>query len=239
MSFENSYIINKDNLDFYLNELSKTYKKIAGRKATFEIILIGGAAIIENYGFRDMTTDIDAIYDTFSSMKEAINIVGDKYNLPNGWLNDDFKKTLSYTPKLYNYSVPYKTFNQVLNVRTITAEYMIAMKLRAGRQYKNDLSDIVGILYEHEKMGEPITFEQIDIAVKNLYGSWDAFDESVVKFIKDVFADGAFEKLYAVTRENEKEAKSLLVQFEKDCPGLLKTESVNSVLEQLRKRCKE
>ena len=88
MSFENSYIINKDNLDFYLNELSKTYKKIAGRKATFEIILIGGAAIIENYGFRDMTTDIDAIYDTFSSMKEAINIVGDKYNLPNGWLND-------------------------------------------------------------------------------------------------------------------------------------------------------
>lgn len=234
MSTDNTNVINKSNLDNYLNELSKTYKKLAGRKTVIEIILTGGAAIIENYGFRDMTTDVDAVYNSSSALKEAINIVGDKYGLPNGWLNDDFKKTSSYSPKLYQYSVPYKTFNQVLNIRTVTSEYLIAMKLRAGREYKNDLSDIVGILSEHEKKGTPITYDQVDTAVNNLYGGWDDFDDGAITFIKDTFANGNFEELYTVTRDNEKEAKKQLTDFNENYPDVLKTENVHSVLQNLR-----
>ena len=44
--------------------------------------------------------------------------------------------TLSYSPKLEQYSVYYKSFYGVLNVRTISAEYLIAMKLCSGRKYK-------------------------------------------------------------------------------------------------------
>lgn len=120
MSSNNSNKFNKNNLDNYLNELSKEYKRLGGRKTPVEIILIGGAAIIENYGFRDMTTDIDAILPSMSNMKEAINRVGDKFGLSNGWLNADFMKTSSYTDKLFQYSVYYKTFNQVLNVRILS-----------------------------------------------------------------------------------------------------------------------
>jgi hypothetical protein len=234
MSTDNTSVINKNNLDNYLNELSKAYKKLAGRKTVVEIILTGGAAIIENYGFRDMTTDVDAIYNSSSALKEAINIVGDKYGLPNGWLNDDFKKTTSYSPKLYQYCVPYKTFNQVLNIRTVTSEYLIAMKLKAGREYKNDLSDIVGILSEHQKKGNPITYEQVDTAVKNLYGGWDDFNGSAVTFIKDAFVNGNFEELYTVTRDNEKEAKKQITDFNENYPDALKTENVHSVLQNLR-----
>lgn len=53
-------------------------------------------------------------------------------------------KTASYTPKLRYYSKYYKTFSNVLTVRTVTAEYLVAMKLKSGRKYKNDLSDVVG-----------------------------------------------------------------------------------------------
>ena len=236
MSTDNTNIINKNNLDNYLNELSKTYKKLAGRKTVVEIILTGGAAIIENYGFRDMTTDVDAVYNSSSALKEAINIVGDKYGLPNGWLNDDFKKTTSYSPKLYQYCVPYKTFSQVLNIRMVTSEYLIAMKLRAGREYKNDLSDIVGILSEHQKKGNPISYEQVDTAVNNLYGGWADFDETAITFIKDAFANGDYETLYAVTRDNEKEAKKQLADFNEDYPDVLKTENVHSVLQSLREK---
>ena len=236
MSTDNTNIINKNNLDNYLNELSKTYKKLAGRKTVVEIILTGGAAIIENYGFRDMTTDVDAVYNSSSALKEAINIVGDKYGLPNGWLNDDFKKTTSYSPKLYQYCVPYKTFSQVLNIRMVTSEYLIAMKLRAGREYKNDLSDIVGILSEHQKKGNPISYEQVDTAVNNLYGGWADFDETAITFIKDAFANGDYEALYAVTRDNEKEAKKQLADFNEDYPDVLKTENVHSVLQSLREK---
>ena len=43
-------------------------------------------------------------------MKDAINAVGDRMGLPNGWLNADFRQTASYSPKLAEASVYYRTF---------------------------------------------------------------------------------------------------------------------------------
>ncbi|MCL2081760.1 MAG: DUF6036 family nucleotidyltransferase [Oscillospiraceae bacterium] len=90
----------KENLDTTLKELGKTFRKLNGTKMPAEIILIGGAAILANYGFREMTYDIDAVILASSAMKEAINHVGDKMGLPNGWLNADFKRTASFSEKL-------------------------------------------------------------------------------------------------------------------------------------------
>ncbi len=65
-----------------------------------ELILIGGTAILANYGFQEMTSDVDAIIRAASSMKDAVNRVGDKFDLPNSWLNADFQRTNSYTAEL-------------------------------------------------------------------------------------------------------------------------------------------
>ena len=59
-----------------------------------------------------MTTDIDALITAASSMKEAINSVGDRFGLPNGWLNADFQNTSSYSPKLVQFSEYYKTYSK-------------------------------------------------------------------------------------------------------------------------------
>ena len=75
-----------------------------------------------------------------SSMKDAINRVGDKYGLPNGWLNTDFMRTGSYSKKVDEVSEYYKTYSNILQIRTVSAEYLIAMKLRSGRKYKNGLT---------------------------------------------------------------------------------------------------
>ncbi len=236
MSSENNKTFNKSNLDRFLNELSKAYKKLGGKNMPAEIILIGGAAIIENYGFRDMTTDIDAVIRAASVMNEAIVQVGDKFELPAGWLNNDFMQTTSYSRKLTDYSVFYKTFNQVLDVRTINSEYLIAMKLRSGRQYKNDLSDIIGILAEHEKRVDSITYERIDKAVVNLYGSWNEISVDSVKFIKDALADGDYEQIYMRIRKSEQDAKETLVEFQEQYPDTLKEENVESVLKSLKSK---
>jgi len=73
MSSENTGCFTKDNLDTYLKELAKEYRRLNGTAMPAEIILIGGAAILANYGFRDMTCDVDAVIHASSSMKEAIN----------------------------------------------------------------------------------------------------------------------------------------------------------------------
>lgn len=116
-------------------------------------------------------------------MKDAINYVGDENQLQEGWLNSDFTKTNSYSPKLVQYSTYYKTFSNILTVRTISKEYLVAMKLRSFRTYKNDLSDIVGIYREQMELGDPLTKERVEQAVVNLYQSWDSISENAQNLI--------------------------------------------------------
>lgn len=226
----------KENLDIYLKELAKEFRKLNGKSMPAEIVLVGGAAILTNYGFRDMTTDIDAVIHAASSMKDAINHVGDKFELPNGWLNTDFMHTGSYSPKLDEFSVYYKSFYGVLNVRTVAAEYLIAMKLRSGRKYKNDLSDVIGILAEHEKRGTPISYELIDTAVTNLYGSWSDFPEDSKSFIENALTNGDFENVYTSVKNDEKESKDILINFEKDYPKVAKESNINDILKSLKEK---
>lgn len=227
-------VFTKENLDTYLKELAKEIKKSDRSGMTSEIILIGGAAVLANYGFRDMTTDIDAVFRTMISVKDAINRVGDKFNLPNGWLNTDFMKTSSYSKALAEVSTYYKTFSNILEVRTVSAEYLIAMKLKAGRRYKNDLSDIIGILAEHEKRGASITFEQIDAAVIKLYGGWDGIDADIRRFVEEAVQNGQYSELYSSVRDSEKESKTILIHFEKEYPNAANESNVNDILASLK-----
>lgn len=234
--FDASNYFTKENLDQYLRELAKEYRKLNGKSMPAEIILIGGAAILINYGFRDMTTDVDAIIHASSSMKDAINKVGDRHNLPYEWLNADFMKTISYTPVLNEISVYYKTFSNVLTVRTVSAEYLIAMKLKSGRKYKNDLSDIVGILAEHQKRDHCILLEDISNAVNKLYGGWNMISAESKLFVEEILRQTDFQTLYKSIKSGEKETKEILLSFEQDYPGVTTSNNVNEILENLKKR---
>lgn len=233
MSSDPMNYFTKENLDTYLRELAKEYRKRGGKAMPVEIVLIGGAAILVNYGFREMTTDVDAEIHAASVVKDAINHVGDKFGLPNRWLNADFMCTASYTPKLDQYSIYYRTFSNILTVRTVTAEYLIAMKLRAGRKYKHDFSDIIGILAEHEKQGDPITSESIDTAVRNLYGGWDSIPKDAVNFIQNVLQSGNYEQVYDSIVAEEQRTKDILVEFEREHPGVVNMNNADSIVEDL------
>lgn len=226
----------KENLDRCLRELGKEFRRLNGTAMPAEITLIGGASVLANYGFRDMTYDVDAMIRASSAMKEAINRVGDRLGLPAGWLNSDFTWTKSYTPKLAEYSVYYKTFSNVLTVRTISGEYLIAMKLMSSRQYKNDISDIVGILREQKERGSPFTLQQIETAVCNLYGGWDHFPKTAFPLIKEIMESGRLEELYRLYREEEKNSKETLIEFEKDYPGVAKEDNIGEILKNLKAR---
>ncbi|MBQ1465645.1 MAG: hypothetical protein IIZ17_03085 [Eubacteriaceae bacterium] len=236
MSSEKQTEFTKENIDTFLKEVAREYRKLIGKNMPAEVILIGGASVLLNYGFREMTTDIDAVIQAASAIKEAINHVGDRYGLPNGWLNQDFVKTESYSPSLIRFSAYYKTYSNVLTIRTIASEYLIAMKLRSGRQYKSDLSDVIGILAEHEKKGSPITMDRIKKAVSDLYGKWDSLPEVSREFIAVVMQNGHFEDLYEQTMRGEKETRELLVRFENDYPGVATEKNIDEITSALRRK---
>ena len=233
MSIETPFT--KENLNTYLSELAKEYKKRSGGMDA-EIVLIGGASVLVNYGFRDMTYDIDATYRAPSVMKEAINAVEDKYNLQTGWLNNDFEKTSSYTEKLYEVSEYYRTFSNVLQVRTVKAEYLVAMKLVSGRQYKKDLSDIIGILYEQQKQSKPVTLEMIDRAVLELYNSWDSVDAYAKAVLEKALASDDLASLFEAQMAEETQAKDAVLEIDKKYPDLITADNINDIIEQARKK---
>jgi len=211
MSSDSAVSFNRTNLDKYLSELGKEYRKLGGKRMPAEIILIGGASVLVNYGFRDSTTDIDAFISAASTMKEAINRVADRCGLPDNWLNADFKRTESYSVKILQYSVYYKTFAGVLTVRTIAGEYLIAMKLRAGRKYKFDLSDVIGILADHKRNDKVIMLEDIKRAAAELYGSWEKIPEFSRIYITEVFKNGDFETMLTNISKEERANREELI----------------------------
>lgn len=226
----------KDNLDRYLKELSKEFRKMNGSRMQAEIILIGGASVLINYGFREMTYGMDAIIQASSSMKDAINHVGDRLGLPNGWLNTDFMKTTSYTPKLIQYSKYYKTFSNILRVRTVSAEYLVVMKLMAGRQYKNDLSDVVGILLEQQKTGKEISLDSIKRAAGELYDGYENLPETTRAFIEAVYQNPDLPALYEKIRADERQNKDILLEFQDDYPDVLNGDNLADILKAAKKK---
>ena len=237
MSTDNRFELTKKNLDLYLKDVAKEYRKLNRNGMHAEIIIVGGGSILINYSFRLSTTDIDAYTQASASFKEAVNRVSDKHALPNGWLNSDFRHTESYSDKLVQYSEYYKTYYNIVDIRSITREYLIAMKLKSGRKYKNDLSDIVGILDEHIQRNDPISFEQIQKAYEQLYGSWDTLPNDTTVFISSLFKNTSnIHDVYEATKQQENDAKEILIDFEENYPGITTESNVDSILESLKKK---
>ena len=227
-----------ENLNKYLNELAKAYKKLTGGHMKIEITLVGGAAILANYQFRQKSYDIDAVLPVHSVIRDAAKIVGDKFSLPDNWFNSDFMHTESYVPEIERYSVYYREFNHVLQVRTMPPEYIVAMKLKAGRPYKQDFSDVIGILIEQQEKGEPLSVENICKAISNLYESIDNIPETSMDFLYTAFETDDLYEFMEHTVKEEKNAKELLLGFEEDYQDVLNEDNLQEILESLKKKQK-
>jgi hypothetical protein len=229
-------LFTKDNIDNLLFQLAKEYKKLNRRNTPAEIILVGGAAIVSKYGFRASTTDIDSLIFASSSMKDAINTVGDRNDLPTGWINEDFKKTKSFTEKIRQYSIHYKTFAGIIDVRMLPPEYDVAMKLASLRSYKYDMSDIVGIIEAKD-----ISRTQIENAVRDLYDGFDnlTYPEDAIKLLDSIFESDDLSALYDCTRLTESDNQAILKDIDEANPKLLNEGNLKSVLEAARKKKEE
>ncbi len=221
------------NIDDYLKALAKEYRKLSGKKMPAEIIIVGGASTLINYGFRENTYDIDAIIQSSSAMKDAINNVSNSMDLKPSWINSDFIKTNSYSPKLIQYSRYYKTFSNIVQFRTVTGEYLIAMKLMSARQFKNDLSDIVGIIKENKPA---IELENIKRASEELYEKYENLPAYSRNFIEELYSKQDFKNAYEETRQKEINNKKLLMDFDDSYPNVLNEANVDDVLEKLNKK---
>lgn len=112
------------------------------------------------------------------------------------------------------------------------------MKLMAGRQYKHDLSDIVGILIEQEERNEPLGFEVIQNAVIDLYESYDKIPKDSARFIEAIFTKKNLREFYNQCRDLESENKDILITFQDEYPDVLNEDNLSDILKAARAKKK-
>ena len=152
-----------------IRRFAREYRKTLG-KAPAEIIIVGGGSIMLNYKFRDATQDFDVILRAASGIKDVIVRFADDNNLPRDWMNTDFIKTASYSDVLAEVSRHYCWLNnRTLEIRTVSGVYLIAMKMIAHRDYRNDISDAIGILIEEAEAGNHFSYDEVEAAYQKLY----------------------------------------------------------------------
>ena len=56
------------------------------------------------------------------------------------------------------------------------------------------------------------------------------------KIVNDAFAYGDYERAYREIRENEIQAKEILLEFNQNYPGELKSENIDTIIEQAKRK---
>lgn len=231
----NKTMITKDISYEILKQFAKEYKKENGFMP-IEIIIVGGGSILLNYGFRDFTQDFDVM--VLNDIKNVVNRVADYYNLSNDWMNTDFIRTKSYSSKLREVSSHYCSFNKgSVEFRTVKGEYLIAMKMVSAREYRNDLSDIAGIILFLKKNNNEINYEKIDNAIKFLYDNYD-IKESVILKVKEFLnlSIPELEKEYKSLAIEENEIGEELLIIDKKYRNAVEEETVDVIAQQIKSK---
>jgi hypothetical protein len=154
-----------------LGHLRQLGAELAARGLKGEMLIVGGAAMCLVHSARDMTKDIDALYEPKEAINQVAAIIAERENIPADWLNDGVKGFIGA-------NAPTEPFIALegLNIQTVSAEYLLAMKLMSARYGEKDYGDIRFLLKklgittaEHAEKLVRSYFIQDNILPKTMY----------------------------------------------------------------------
>lgn len=135
----NKPALSKSELTELLDALSE---RLHSRRTVARIYMIGGACMALAYGRGRSTEDIDARIDTgHGALTDAAREIARERGLAESWLNEQATSAIPRTPDRRAQTL-YESPNLV--VTGASAEYLLAMKLEAGRD--KDVEDIAYLL---------------------------------------------------------------------------------------------
>jgi len=123
--------------DDILSNLRRLGELLRTRGLHGEIMLTGGAAMCLVHSARDMTKDIDALYEPKSEINRLAAQIAREQDLPEDWLNDGVKGFVTSNAQIDDFMV----FDG-LKVTTVSPGYLLAMKLMSARYGEKDYEDI-------------------------------------------------------------------------------------------------
>lgn len=120
-----------------MNALTRLGEELNNESKRGEILLTGGAAMCLVHSARDMTKDIDALYEPKEEINRLVKKIADQEGLPEYWLNDAVKGFVTE-------SAPVEEFMDLvgLKITVVAPEYLLSMKLMSARFGEMDADDV-------------------------------------------------------------------------------------------------
>ena len=119
-----------------LTSLQKLGGLLKSQNMEGEILLTGGAAMCLVHSARDMTKDIDALYEPKELINQFVTQIAEDESLPADWLNDSVKGFVVENAPAEDFM----TFDG-LKITVVSPEYLLAMKLMSSRIGEKDAED--------------------------------------------------------------------------------------------------
>ena len=128
-------------------QIIKAFERLSEELAAIgmqgEILLTGGAAMCLVHSARDMTKDIDAVYEPKTIINQLASKIAMEEGLPDGWLNDSVKGFITDAAPRENFLLL-----PSLKITAVSADYLLAMKLLSARYGETDYDDIKFLMNE-------------------------------------------------------------------------------------------
>jgi hypothetical protein len=139
-------MLSRDQIEKCFVELNEMLRK-KGQKG--EIGIVGGAVMCLVFNARNMTRDVDAIFEPSQIIRDAAISIADKFDLPPDWLNDAAKGFIVEGFKKVDVS-------RMSNLLIWAPEprYMLAMKCMSARWDGSDKDDVIFLL-DHLGLKKP------------------------------------------------------------------------------------
>lgn len=139
--------LKRRNINKYLKRLSEVM--IENNLGPCNILVVGGAAVALGTDVRRSTVDIDICIRERSQLYYCCLQVAKEFNIPNDWINADVMRSQSFSYRLFEKAVHYRTFGGVLNVYIPADIDLFCMKLVSFRQ--KDLTDLIKLASNMKK----------------------------------------------------------------------------------------
>lgn len=155
--------------DMSKNEILK-YLGILNEKLKYndqnvDILICGGASMILAFGQDRMTQDIDAVILNSEVRMDVLNYanqIAKEENLSDGWFNEGAKGFIDLSWNRDEF-----THFSNLNIYSVPAEQLLAMKLSSGRRFGRDKEDAITLM-KHLRLNS--SEEALEILEKNING---------------------------------------------------------------------
>lgn len=189
-------IFSTDEIKSILFELATEYDKTSGEPLT--VLIVGGSATIFQFDFKKDTKDIDLVLTKASPIfAECEQIISNRFGV---FLDELDFEVREKNPEHFKKIILEETFpldinSKKLSFRVSNKKMLFGSCLHWFRRYKYHVSNILSMLIEERKKGNPLTANDLENYFKEIYAGCVSLRDETKEFLKTLDDCPDLEKL--------------------------------------------